>query len=78
MDRTSPIVEVFRTNITLEAEATPILKAIHRRFSHVKANFDLEDCDRILGIESKNGPLDVREILKFLDQFDFTARVLPG
>jgi hypothetical protein len=77
MDATPKQVEVFKTDVTMESQATPILKAIHRRFSCLKANFDLEDCDRILRVESKDGPLEVREIIQFLEGLDITAHVLP-
>lgn len=71
------MVEVFKTNISDKHWAATTLNDLQRKFQHYKANFDLEDCDRILRVESKNGDLKVMELLKFLKERDVKAEVLP-
>jgi len=71
------MVEVFKTNVDSEHEATSIVNALHYNFQHYKANFDLEDCDRILRVESENGTLKVFELLLFLGELGLKVEVLP-
>lgn len=46
------MVEVFKTNIGREGTASKIKSELLELFPDCKINFDLEDCDRILRIES--------------------------
>jgi hypothetical protein len=46
-----PMIEVFRTNVRSRKYAHVILKSLLNHFPHCEANFDLEDCDRILRVE---------------------------
>ncbi len=46
------MVEIFKTNITDGVQAGLILQLLKEQCPQYKANFDLEDCDRILRIES--------------------------
>jgi len=71
------MVEVFKTNVNNLRWATATVKALHSSFYPYKANFDLEDCDRILRVESENGTLKVAALLKFLKERDIQAEVLP-
>jgi len=71
------MVEVFKTNVSNMRRAANTLDALHSKFHPYKANFDLEDCDRILRVESKNGTLRVAALLKFLKERDIQAEVLP-
>ncbi len=45
------MVEVFKTNIEDPLHAHMLIEEIHGTYSEYQANFDLEDCDRILRIE---------------------------
>ena len=71
------MVEVFKTNVDCEHLAIKIVNVLYGKFHCHKVNFDLEDCDNILRIESNNGTLKVTELLQFLREFDFIAEVLP-
>lgn len=71
------MVEVFKTNVEDEDEAKRIVNAVHCKYRHNIANFDLEDCDRILRVESKNGKLKVSELLCFLKELGLEAEILP-
>lgn len=46
------MVEVFKTNIEREHTAAKIKLELLELFPGCKINFDLDDCDRILRIES--------------------------
>lgn len=55
-------IEVFKTNVYAEAEAAKIINFLLKQFPHYKINFDLDDCDRILRIETLNSDINEREI----------------
>jgi hypothetical protein len=46
------MIEVFKTNINCADQAKQLVERIQRHFSGYKANFDLDDRDRILRIVS--------------------------
>jgi len=48
------VVEVFKTNITNNSIADYIINLLLQHFPESKINFDLEDCDCILRIETKS------------------------
>lgn len=70
------MVEVFKTNVSNESAARDLLTLIHQDFKHYKANFDLDDCDRILRIESKNNSVATGLIIDLLAQYGFDAEIL--
>ena len=49
------MVEVFRTNVKQRDHANILISQIHKAFPDYKANFDLEDCDKILRVDCKGG-----------------------
>jgi hypothetical protein len=55
------MVEVFRTNISTALDAERIRNCILNLYPDYKINFDLEDCDRVLRIET-NRIISCREI----------------
>lgn len=46
------MVEIFKTNIADSLHAGLVLQLLKEQWPQYMANFDLEDCDRILRIES--------------------------
>lgn len=70
------MVEVFRTNVTDRHHANMLLDHIHRSFAGYKANFDLEDCDRILRVKSAAGFIQASYLIELLKDFGFHAEVL--
>ena len=53
-------VEVFRTSVETRTEADRMAALLSKEFPGARINFDLDDCDRILRIETKEGiPPDV-------------------
>jgi hypothetical protein len=70
------MVEVYSTDIETEEVANKVLLYLHSHFPHYKINFDLEDRDKILRIESKNSSLAVEELTRMLKSLGVTANVL--
>jgi hypothetical protein len=56
------IVQVFRTDVPDRETARAITYLLKRDFSHCRINFDLDDCDRILRIESRKTSVDEMEV----------------
>ncbi|MDR3697839.1 hypothetical protein [Mucilaginibacter sp.] len=46
------MVEIFKTNVTNKKTAARVLKELTARLPAYRFNFDLEDCDRILRVQS--------------------------
>ena len=47
------IVEVFRTNILHQRQASRVLELLCREFPAFRINMDLSDCDKILRVEGQ-------------------------
>lgn len=71
------MVEVFKTDVSESSTAESLLQKIHENFDYCIANFDLEDCDKILRIESNGRELQPVFIIKLLDEYGYKAEVLP-
>ncbi|MCX2679773.1 methyltransferase type 11 [Galbibacter sp. EGI 63066] len=71
------MIEVFSTNISTEKQADKLLDQLQKRHPAYHINFDLEDCDSILRVESYNGQIDVRAVLKTVKNLGLSATVLP-
>ncbi len=71
------MVEVFKTNVTDHLEASWLIKQIHSSFKTYKANFDLDDCDRILRIQSSGTPVQPEYVITILKEFGYDAQILP-
>ncbi|HVM86653.1 MAG TPA: hypothetical protein VMT76_00595 [Puia sp.] len=48
------MVEVFKTNVEEPRQAEKLIDILSRNFPAHRINFDLDDCDKILRIESYN------------------------
>ncbi len=70
------MVEVFKTNVNEHTDAEKLLNCLHAKFACYQANFDLNDCDRILRVASKNQFIDAIEIIKLLNKTGFKAEIL--
>jgi hypothetical protein len=71
------MVEVFKTNVEDSGQAIMLIDQIHKSFRHYKANFDLEDCDKILRVKSLSGYIQPSSLINLLRGFGFEAEVLP-
>jgi len=71
------MVEVFITDVKDQREAQMLLEQLHAAFTGYEANFDLEDCDRILRVLSITGCVESRPIIGLLKELGCHAQVLP-
>lgn len=69
------MVEVFKTNVQFASDANMLLHHMRNLFPCYQANFDLEDCDRILRIKSF-GNINVDSVVRLLTQSGFKCKVL--
>lgn len=71
------MVEVFKTNVRDPSNANMLIYQIHKCFVHYTANFDLEDCDKILRVKHANGIVESSAVIDILKDLGFNAEVLP-
>lgn len=72
----SGIVEVFKTDISDETTAKLILSDLSELFPSHHFNFDLEDRDRILRVETTHGPVQVHQIIRIVKSWNKKVEVL--
>ena len=72
------MVEVFKTNVKDRDNAARLIAVIHKEFTDYTANFDLEDCDKILRIECNSGHIQAPFVIGLLEHFGFVADILPA
>ena len=70
------MVEVFRTNIENSEQEEFILYQLSQFLPDYRINFDLEDCDNILRVESNKGSIEIWQIIFIMKRLGFTAEVL--
>ncbi|MBK0382993.1 hypothetical protein I5M32_08475 [Pedobacter sp. SD-b] len=71
------MVEVFKTNVKDHVQANFLLYQLNKSFPAYEINFDLEDCDNILRIESYTKTIDASQIVDILNSHGFIAQILP-
>lgn len=69
------MIEVFKTNVSTRAHARQLVQVIQQTFEGYSANFDLEDCDRILRIKSHT-MVNSDEVIRLLNRMNITVSVL--
>ena len=70
------MVEVFKTNVEDSSHADLLIEHIHKTYTHYTANFDLEDCDKILRVESKMAEIEPSPLINLLNTFGYDAEIL--
>lgn len=70
------MIEVFKTNITCPEKAKQLVEKIHENFAGYKANFDLDDCDKILRVVCSNGNMATVHFINWLKNFECHAEIL--
>jgi hypothetical protein len=71
------MVEVFKTNVIDSFHANMLVEQIHQTYTYYKANFDLDDCDKILRVESVSEPVQPSLLIGLLNEHGYHAEVLP-
>ncbi|WP_339814162.1 hypothetical protein [uncultured Imperialibacter sp.] len=70
------MVEVFKTTVDNHVQAFRLLEAIHRAFPDYSANFDLDDCDRILRVVSHTSKLNTCAVIHLIISQGCFAEIL--
>jgi hypothetical protein len=70
------MIEVFATNIDTDRKAKKVLNQIKKTFPYYMANFDLEDCDKILRIETQQTMIDTQSIIQLVNEMNSEASLL--
>jgi len=70
------VVKVFKTNVQDHDVARQIVFVLHHTFSYCMANFDLDDCDRILRVETRGELVQVSEIKLLLAEYGYYCELL--
>ena len=60
------MVEIFKTDVSKKTKAKNILSILEKKFPHLKANFDLGDCDKILRVEGTI--ISVEKIISLMEK----------
>jgi hypothetical protein len=74
---TKAMVEVFKTDVQDPMQADWLLEQIHQNAGDYRANFDLEDCDRILRVKCPTGSVQSSLVIALLKDLGCRAEVLP-
>lgn len=69
-------IEVFKTNVPTKKIALKVSDRLLAYQPEFKINFDLEDCDNILRIESPS-TINIGEICKLCNDLNIILEVLP-
>lgn len=70
------MIEIFRTNVSERAQAELVIAEIHKYASHHTANFDLDDCDRVLRVRAITGKVQCDLIIELVSNLGFSAALL--
>ena len=68
------MIEVFKTNVQEFSEAQKLVALLRKHFPNSKINFDLDDCDKVLRVESNN--LRIEKVMTLVTQKGFLCTVL--
>lgn len=68
------MVEIFKTDIQSKQVAADLLNSLQLAFPNYKMNVDLEDCDKILRIESNT--IDIRAVKVALDEMSIQCLLI--
>ena len=72
------MIEVFKTNVVDPNEAERLSGLLEHSFPGYKVNFDIQDCDHILRVNTFNVITDIDGILKTVAAAGYSAEVLQG
>ena len=70
------MIEVFKTDVVSEAVARQLVATIAEVLEGCRANFDLEDCDRILRVCRDGAEVDAQAVIGLLEKAGYRAEVL--
>jgi hypothetical protein len=62
------MIAVFKTNVAKTSKAKIIVNKLQEIFPDALVNFDLQDCDRILRVESAMMEFEIHQVLGLMEQ----------
>ena len=68
------MIEVFKTNVRLDAEARKLVNIILRQLPGCRVNIDLHDCDKVLRIEDEM--ISVKQVMQLVSENGFLCEIL--
>ena len=71
------MIEVFKTAVRDHQQANILIEEIQHSFSYCRANFDLDDCDKILRVTGVGGEEDIIRIIGIVKNYGFAIEILP-
>ncbi|MDB5156212.1 MAG: hypothetical protein JWR50_919 [Mucilaginibacter sp.] len=66
-------VEIFKTNVLQECDANDMIRLLLQHCPNCRINFDLDDCDRILRIESRHHIITIQQIIHLMTVWGYTC-----
>ena len=78
-DLSPELIEVFRTDVADPAQAAAVRRALQARFPGLRVAFDLDDCDRVLRVQSprRAGPARWAAVAGVVRRLGVAIEVLP-
>jgi hypothetical protein len=70
-----PMLGIFRTNITTVQDRNNVIDAISAQFTINACSVDLEDCDKVLRVDSPQS-LAEQTIIDFVSRLGFNCAIL--
>jgi hypothetical protein len=70
------MVEIFKTDVSNEGTAKILCLLITRAFPGYAANFDIDDCDRVLRVVADDC-IDNQGVIHLMAECGFKAELLP-
>lgn len=70
------MVEVFKTSVEAVEDKLFLLDKLQKEFPCYKINFDMEDCDKILRIESLETEINPVTVIDFMKRYGFEIEIL--
>lgn len=71
------MIEVFKTDVNRKDQASWVVEQIQDALPHCCANFDLDDCDKILRVKGILGESDISHIIHVVKAAGCQAQILP-
>ncbi len=65
------MIAVFKTTVNNHKDSNKLIEALKKEFPESEINFDLEDCDNILRIESHS--VDVKTVINVMADYKYKA-----
>lgn len=64
-------VEIFKTGVCRANEAEAVINVLFKCFPHYQINFDLDDCDHILRVETQHDHIDKKQIMDLVAELGY-------